>query len=284
MTWDVARASLYRGVINLWVEDRLGREYLSSLWANDPGIAFFVAGGNEGVRAVVADAEKAGFPNVFGVIDRDFRPTNQPHWFSPQKNFRTFVLPVHEMENYLLDPEAIAQSRLNTLNQTAEQVREHLKRSADRLAWWSACRGVIAELKRRFRDHFVPDPGCGVITDAVTAIDHICSSAWFLGLATELSRNTRADIQRLLVDAYQQAVTYLADGKWLIEYSGKEIYRDVGSHICDRQKLSGYNATSTEFDIDLAKDIASRQISNNSVPQDLSDLLKALKQRIAPNQ
>ena len=61
MPRDVARAGLYRGSINLWVEDGLSREYLSTLW-NDPGVAFFVGGGNEGVRAIVKDAEDAKFP------------------------------------------------------------------------------------------------------------------------------------------------------------------------------------------------------------------------------
>lgn len=76
MARDVARETLYRGSINLWVEDRLTREYLSRLW-RDPGIAFFVGGGNDGVRAFTKDAENDEFPNVFGVTDRDFRPSNK---------------------------------------------------------------------------------------------------------------------------------------------------------------------------------------------------------------
>ena len=94
----MARAGLYRGSINLWVEDALTREYLSTLW-NDPSVFFLVGGGNEGVRAIVKDAEEAGFANVFGLTDRDFRPTNTSAWIDPLKTFRTFVLPVHEIEN-----------------------------------------------------------------------------------------------------------------------------------------------------------------------------------------
>ena len=76
MPLDVARAGLYRGVINLWVEDALTREYLSTLW-NDSSVLFLVGGGNEGVRAIVKDAEEAGLTSVFGLTDRDFRPTNK---------------------------------------------------------------------------------------------------------------------------------------------------------------------------------------------------------------
>ena len=46
---DVSRASLYRGAINLWVEDELTRAYLSAVW-NTPTVAFFIGGGNEGER------------------------------------------------------------------------------------------------------------------------------------------------------------------------------------------------------------------------------------------
>src|SRR5690348_16926309 len=118
MPREVARAALYRGIINLWVEDELSREYLSKIWNTPPDVFFLIGGGNEGVNAVVKDAESAGFPNVFGLIDCDFRPTNRIHWNAPAKTFRTFVLPVHEIENYLLDPQALAASRLNTLGRT----------------------------------------------------------------------------------------------------------------------------------------------------------------------
>jgi hypothetical protein len=107
---DVALSTLYRGTINLWVEDELTREYLSEIW-NDPSVAFLIGGGNEGVRAIVEDAEKAGYRSVFALVDRDYRPSNQAGWLDPSKTFRTFILPVHEVENYLLDAAALASCR-----------------------------------------------------------------------------------------------------------------------------------------------------------------------------
>ena len=42
----VQRASLYRGQINLWVEDEPGtRAYLSAVW-DSPVVAFFIGGGS----------------------------------------------------------------------------------------------------------------------------------------------------------------------------------------------------------------------------------------------
>src|SRR5271166_1167558 len=151
MARDVARAALYSGNINLWVEDSLTTEYLSTVWS-DPDVRFLIGGGNEGVRAIVKDAEEAGFLNVFGLTDRDFRPTNKSSWNDPAKTFRTFVLPVHEIENYLLDPDALSTSRLNNRSLSADDIEKRIEEAASRLCWWAACRDVLAELKRRFRE------------------------------------------------------------------------------------------------------------------------------------
>jgi hypothetical protein len=283
MPRDVARAALYRGIINLWVEDELTREYLSAVWTHPPDVFFLIAGGNEGVSAVVKDAEAAGFPNVFGPIDRDFRPTNRADWNAAGKTFRRFVLPVHEIENDLLDPEALASSRLHTLNRTAEQIDGYLMAAAGRLTWWAACRRVVAELKSRFRDRFVPEPPCGRIADESSAINHICTSEWFRNLAAEATQTTTEEIRRLLADMHQEAQSQLSDGCWRTEFAGKEIYRDVGSQICDRTAtaLRGYAPTPVEFDIDLAKDVAAGQVAANRVHHDLIDLLAALRSRIS---
>lgn len=282
MPTDVARAALYRGRINLWVEDELSREYLSELW-NDPDVAYFIGGGNDGVRAIIEDADHAGFRNVFGLTDRDFRPTNRDGWGSSTRTFRTFVLPVHEIENYLLVPEALAASRLNTLRRTPEQIEGYLTTAAGRLAWWAACREVVAELKRRFRDRFVGDPACSGIADETSAFEHICTSEWFVGLPGACAGTTQADVRQLLRQAHATAVGRLADGSWRHEFAGKEIFRDLGSRICDRSRVHprGYRPTPAEFDTDLAKDVGAWQRSRDRIPEDLRALLAALKRRIA---
>lgn len=280
MPRDVARASLYRGMINLWVEDELTRAYLSVVWNDDPAVAFFIAGGNEGVHAIVKDAENAGLPNVFGLIDRDFRPTNRDHWLTPGKSFRTFVLPVHEIENYLLDPPALAACNLNNLKLSESQIEDRLVATAERLTWWAACRDVIAELKHRFRNGFIADPP-QTIADEEAAAKHICASAWFSKLPRESSRSAEPDVRQLLAEAYTNASACVSSGRWRVEFAGKEVYRDIGSRICDQNRLHGYRPTPNDFDIDLAKDIAAKQAATLRVPADLTDLILALRSRIA---
>jgi hypothetical protein len=277
-TEDVSRASLYRGAINLWVEDKLTRAYLNALWRS-PDVMFFIGGGNEGVRAIVNDAEKHGLPNVFALTDRDYRPSNKPHWADTNKTFRTFVMPVHEIENYLLDSQALAGIRLNNIGKGEIEIEEFMKTAAGRLCWWAACRDVVAELRHRFREGFLGDPGCDIDSRA-RAEDHICNSDWFRRLAGEYARTTADEIRRLIGEAHHKADGSLADGSWKNEFAGKEILRDVGSRICDQTRLGSHSPTAAEFDEDLAKQVGQWQTENNSVPTDLTDLLKALRQRV----
>ena len=279
MARDVAKASLYTAPINLWVEDEVTRAYLDALWGS-PLVRFLIGGGNEGVLAIVNDAEKADYPNVFAVIDRDFRRTNRANWSDPAKKSRRFILPVHEIENYLLDAPALADCRLNNLNKTADEIEAMMLAEARRSSWWAASRDVVAEMRRRFREGFLGDPSRDVSSEA-QARDHICQSTWFQELRREIDRTTEADIHRLLDVAYHRAEQALADGSWRTEFAGKEILRDVGSRICDRNKIPGYRPTASQFDEDLAKEVGAWQRDNQKVPEDLIELLTALRQRIA---
>jgi hypothetical protein len=228
----------------------------------------------------VKDAEESGFKNVFALIDRDFRQSNRPFWLEPGKTFRRFILRVHEIENHLLDAQALASIRLNNLAKTAVEIEAMMATAASRLCWWAACRDVLAELKKRFRDGFPRDPTCQLSTEAQAA-DHIVQSRWFQKLPSEVGRSTLADVRQLLLDAHASANLALSDSRWKDEFAGKEILRDVGSRICDRTRFPSYNPTKAEFDADLAKEIGAWQPQNNAVTPDLLDLLQVLKLRIA---
>jgi hypothetical protein len=276
---DVARASLYRASINIWVEDEVTRSYLSAVW-NNATVSFLIGGGQEGVQAIVRDAEDSSFTNVFAVIDRDFRQSNRQHWLDPGKTFRRFILRVHEIENHLLDAGALASIRLNNSGKTPHEIGTMMAAAASRLCWWAACRDVVAEFRKRFREGFLNDPNCELSTE-VQATDHIVQSPWFQKLPSEVARSTLADVRQLLSDAHAAANLALADGRWKDEFAGKEILRDVGSRICDRTRFSSYNPTKAEFDSDLAKEIGAWQRQNDAVPPDLVVLLQALQLRIA---
>ena len=72
-----------------------------------------------------------------------------------------------------------------------------------------ACREAVAELKRRFREPFVVDPPC-TLSSHSAARDHICNSPWFQKLDAESARTKAPEIDQLLNDRYQDALTSIS--------------------------------------------------------------------------
>jgi len=270
MTLDLSNPET--GRITLFVEDPLTRDYLREIWEHATEVVFRLGGGNDGVRAIVRTFEEEGHPNVFGVTDRDFRDANHKDWFSSAKTFRTFVLPVHEIENYLLNADALHASTFRNRNLSPVEIEARMCKKATKLCWWAACRETIAELKRRFREPFVPDPSQAVV-DRKAAIDHICDSPWFTKLEAEAARSTRVDVHKLLGANHVRMIARLDDGSWRQDFAGKEILRDVAGWMCDQTKLARRPARNADFHADLAKEIGRWQVANKTVPGDLSNLL-----------
>ncbi len=254
--------------------------YLRATWQSPRDIHFMIGGGNDGVHALVNMFAESGYQNVFGVTDRDFRQSNVDQWLNESKNFRTFVLPVHEIENYLLDADALHSSVYHNRKLDLGDIEEKMTDIARGQCWWAACRDVIAELKRRFREPFVSDPKLSV-TDENSAFDHICNSDWFSKLQSELERSTQDEIRQLLINANQQSNLAIHNGEWKKDFAGKEILRNVGNWICDRPSLVVPPPNGVEYYVDLAKQIAGRQVRNNSVPSDVIQLRQAISARIA---
>lgn len=263
----------------LVVEDPLTRGYLKALWRDPIDVAFVLGGGNEGVEAIVRSFREEGFPNVFGVTDRDFGSSNHADWTASTKTFRTFILPVHEIENYLLDAEALEAGVYHNRNLSVDRIEEQMVEKARSLCWWSACRETIAELKRRFRRDFIADPK-QTIVDEAGAWNHICGSRWFKKLPDEAARSTGPAVRRILADERQKAERRLESGDWRRDFSGKEIFKDVAGWICDETKLPSRKPR-MEFFNDVAEEIADWQVANGKTPQDLADLLRALRNRLA---
>lgn len=284
MARDVARDALYSGRINLWVEDDLTRVYLSALW-NDPAVKFLVGGGHDGVSAILKDAEDVGYTNVFGVIDRDYRRSNFENWLVPGRKFRRFVIPRHEIENYLLETPALEGCRLNTHRKTPAEIDTILNNAASTWCWCVACRDVVSHFHARFFDHFMKHPTMPTVCDETDARAHIMQSDWFRALPRKSKGMSSEDrVHRLLKRAHTCALRMQDDGRWRREFPGKEFLRIVGNQIFNKNKAQpNYQPSRAEFDADLAKAVAAWQAANDAIPTDLSHLLKALKARIAPS-
>jgi hypothetical protein len=282
MPRDVARDALYNGRINLWVEDDLTRVYLGALW-NDPAVKFLIGGGYNGVLAILKDAEHAGYTNVFGVVDGDHGRSNHADWFVPGRSFRRFVLPRHEIENYLLDTVALEGCRFNTHRRTASEIDMFLDNEAERRCWCVACRDAVALIRERIFDGFLEQPKSPPVDTEDAAKNHIIQSFWFRTLPRKSSRINETLVHRLLKWEYARALKRLGDDTWRIDFPGKQLLHLIGGRICNKSIApQSYQPSSAEFDSDLAKSIAAWQVASGLVPNDLSDLLAALKARISP--
>ena len=151
---------------------------------------------------------------------------------------------------------------------------------AGRLCWWAACREVVAEMRRRFRENFIADPKFPPVTDKESANRYVCESKWYKRLASTTAQTTAGNVRQLLEEAHKKAEAWLGDGQWRFEFAGKEILRDTCSRFFDRQRFPAYRSRDAEFMSDIAKEVASWQVKNDRVPTDLSDLRDALKLRI----
>jgi hypothetical protein len=119
------------------------------------------------------------------------------------------------------------------------------------------------------------------VTDEAAARAHICGSTWFVKLVSEIGRSSEADVHALLTGSHAAALARLGDGTWRQDFAGKEILRDIASWMCDRTTIPSFPPSDGEFYSDLAKAVAVSQLANGAVPVDLTDLLTALKARIA---
>ena len=277
MTTIATSLGFFRGAINLWVEDSLTRDYLRELWQGEPSVVFYVGGGGaDGIQAVLKEAETTGLRNVFAYADRDFHPSNRADWPNPQKTFKRFVASVHEIENFLLDADALVACDLNTGNRSVAEVRARLLHRANELVWWMACRGVISGIHDELYGDFPSHPKCPEVADQAGAETYLLASPWYAGLATRAAGLSEAEVKNRLMNAHTQAVQQIANGSWQMEFSGKELFRHVRGYVYTNPPQPASKAT---LDADVAKSVGRWQAQNGQIPAEIDELLKTLKAR-----
>ncbi|MCI0459533.1 MAG: hypothetical protein L0Z62_21500 [Gemmataceae bacterium] len=266
--------ALYNRPIILWVEDLVTSTYLGECW-NDPDIGFRVAGGHEGIRILVASAQKEGFGHVFGFVDRDFRSSNRPSWPTPTAS-RVFVPEAHEVENYVLEPDHLACCDLNNGGRSAAEVRTRLETQASRMVWWTACRRVLSELRAEAVQDFPSHAQVSTLADAERLI---CDSDWFKNLSGFATGITAAGaVGHRLTAAHGQADAELNSGQWQQSYSGKPFLRDLHNWLYTPP--AGAATAKAEVDRDLVRSVARWQVANSVVPAEVQELRAALRQRV----
>ena len=275
MTKSIGLITPYTRSITAWVEDAVTGEYLFDCW-NVPTIGYRAGGSCRSIEVMVHDAAHRSEANVFGVVDRDFRVTNEPHWMDLSQNVRCFILPAHEIENYSLDAEALAGCDANTYRRSPAAIESRMKAKAQQLVWWMACRRTIKRIDALCVDGFIDTPSPGAIVDLASAAGHITSHAWFARFPADSAQIIAAgNVAHWVDEAQQQYAADLASDAWKITFAGKRIFHDVRGFIYQPPT----QATQLDYDVDLAKSVARWQVANNRVPPDITNLLAAFQAR-----
>lgn len=263
--------ALYKHDICLWVEDPLTRSYLATLWSSDSKLGLLVAGGHEGTRAVAEMAFRDQILKVFGLVDRDFGTTNRHQWANPPKDLRCYKTEVHEVENFLLDSEALAASQYNSRERTPEEILEYMQRQAEQLTWWMACRQTLAEFRMSVTDGFPGNPTTQAQLDRETAVSHILRYARTIPHA--VTRWTDLEVERVLEMHHNTFTQECESGGWRSSFSGKEIFASV----CGFISIQGVEKSLRE---EVAKDVAETQRRQDAVPSELTQLRESLYLRV----
>jgi hypothetical protein len=278
--------SLTQGNIILWVEDNLTKAYLNILWKLDKSLFNIrVGGGKDVVRAVVHDLrnqypkvdDKIEIP-VFGFIDIDFTKTNYDKWQDRDPEFFVYIPDTHEIENYLLDWNAIASCNANYKTRSINEIKDHASNYAKDLCWWIACKKVLANYHLRLVDKFPWDPSIPQIKSLSDAKSFILEEKnWYNSLPENTNHIlNNSFIDKDLSDSHDYFQNLIEnDTKWFKEFSGKELFRDLRGYVFRRKYDSPAN-----MDIDLAKSIGEWQCTNKKEPKELLDLKDALKARV----
>lgn len=265
-------AALYKNSPRvLWVEDEETKAYLSIVW-EAKRFSYLIAGGVANVRAVVEDAKKEKHRHVFGIVDRDFGSTNRDKWQTPGDDLRIYKLESHELENLLLNEQAIEASEENDCSRTAQQITQRLQSLANNMVWWMATRHLITHINRSAMDGFPQHPRITDVTDLATATNFILQTPWFGHAVQQITTLTsQTYVTQQLQQQSQHYTAALNNGNWRHEFSGKELFRSIRGYI-----FSGKNSAAP---VDLIKSVARWQIENQSIPDEISELGEAIENR-----
>lgn len=275
MPVDADLMKLHRRPMNLWVEDALTSEYLNEVW-REPRVLFLIAGSSDSVKPAVAHACSNGAKNVFGLIDRDFEATNHLRWANAE--LRHFVLPVHEMENYLLDADGLAGCDVNNQGRTAVEIEARMLDFAKSVLYWMAANSVIKRIRQTCLDGFTGRPKQAQLQSEAEIWTYIQSSTWYQGFPAKAAEIISSlVIQAWINDAVTDFTADLASGLWKRSFSGKEMLRNVRGFIYDPPESPV--VSSAAHDIDLAQSVARWHAMNSRVPADLADLLSHIRSK-----
>jgi hypothetical protein len=261
------------GRLDLYVEDALTKQYLEALFQYESGwLNITPVWGREAVRAMVM-AERDRGKQAFGWQDRDFGEDNIAKW--GQADTYVFRGEYHEIENYMLDWEAMKEGEKSSGDFLVEQVARGF---AKKMVFAVACCSELRALQRFIGEDFPSFPLKQSEIDALESLDDAVrfirnqpkNNPWIPRITSNCAnRTSEGFIRRNVGEKAARLNTALDDGSWRIVMPGKEIFRHVLHQV-----FQG-NIDEQSF----AKSIADWQRENQKIPAELQKLIGVLKKQ-----
>lgn len=259
----------------LWVEDEETRTYLETAWSGETRIKIYVGGGHTHLSAVVKAARNDWNTHVFGFRDRDFGASNRARW--KDETVTVLASDAVELENLLLDADAIASCAVNTSGLNVVQIEQQMLQLAQPLTWWMSSRRTITEMRDAVMDEFLAHPARGDVASQRDAENHIFTSRWWSTVLPSLHSTWggRATVSARLVQYEATFRNMLASGAWKREFSGKEILRELMPRVWTRKR-----PPDPEGRLEFVRAIAESQRDKGQLPLEVTELRTAILYRI----
>jgi len=185
-------SSLTQGKVILWVEDKLTREYLRTIWKSDNTIFDIrFAGGKSVVKATVHDLrnQDESPKNVFGFIDKDFAESNYDKWQNDGPPSGIYIPKFHEIENYLLDWDALTNCDSNYCLRKFNEIKDRASDKANSMCWWMSCTQVLSHYHYQLVGEFPSNPKIPIVNCMSEAKNYIINEKnWHSSLSCNISK------------------------------------------------------------------------------------------------
>lgn len=259
------------GRLVLYVEDVLTERYLGTLFQLESGwLNIKPVGGREAVCAMVAAERGRGNQQAFGWQDKDFGRDNTVKW--NEAGTHVFRGRYHEIENYMLDWEAMKEGEKSSKAFPVEQVARVF---AKKMVFAVACWNELYALKNFIDNKFPKYPKSQSKIDKLKSEDAVVrfireQNPWFPRISRDFTtRTSEESIRGNVAKQVAQLRNALASDSWRIVMPGKEIFR----YLLDKVFHGKVD------DLSFAKSIADWQRSHQKIPTELQRLIGVLKGR-----
>lgn len=251
----------------VFVEDEMTKSYLSEIWYKDMSRLFLIPVGGKANVIHLADHFREHKIKCWGIVDLDYR------WDNRSSTRNIIVLHKHEIENYLLDPQAIHACDFNLDNRTkqprhsAQTIQETIDRYLHDKKWWFSACYILYLMDIELRRLTPQNPNQMEITDIQSIVSFI-QNCGFISKLDAFVQKLDSDKLHDFVSHHVENINCIYDSNEQHDlFPGKQVFK----HLKGFLPGSSYYR-SDNMDLDFAKAIARAQTEQNTVPQDLMNI------------